>query len=279
MTRSRYALVGVVIAVLMLATPGVAEARSWAPARKAAITPGVQMFTKGAQCSANFVYRGNGRVLIGYAAHCAGTGASTDTNGCRTKSLPLGTRVRFARGATATSGGHTVGHGTLVYSSWRAMHRLHTRSRAACAANDLALVRVDRDDVRKVNPSVPVFGGPTGLARAPRKGKRVYTYGRSSLRPDSGTLAPKTGTVLQRTYRGWGFEAYTATPGIPGDSGSGFLNGRGKAVGVLSTITIAPTPGSNGVGSLLHELRFAQRHSGIRHLHLVHGTRKFSPVP
>lgn len=278
MSRIPLALVGIVVAALMVATSGPAQAHRWAPVRKAKITPGVQMFTKGAQCSANFVYRGNGRVFVGYAAHCAGTGSSTDTNGCHAGSRPLGTRVRFARGATASSRGHTVGHGTLVYSSWRAMHRLHTRRPRVCATNDLALVRVDRDDVRKVNPSVPVFGGPTGLAKAPRQGRRVYTYGRSSLRPDS-TLAPKTGTVLRRTHHGWGFEAYTATPGIPGDSGSGYLNRRGKAVGVLSTIALAPMTGSNGVGSLLHELRFAQRHSGIHHLHLVRGTKAFSPVP
>ena len=31
-----------------------------------------------------------GNTYLGYAAHCAGTGSSTDTDGCTTKSLPLG---------------------------------------------------------------------------------------------------------------------------------------------------------------------------------------------
>ena len=32
-----------------------------------------------------------------------------------------------------------------------------------CAYNDLALVKIDPADVGKVNPSIPFWGGPTGL--------------------------------------------------------------------------------------------------------------------
>ena len=39
---------------------------------------------------------------------------------------------------------------------------------------------------------------------------------------------------------GWSRTVYTVTPGIPGDSGSGFLNASGQAIGVLSTVAIAP---------------------------------------
>jgi hypothetical protein len=252
----------------------------WAPAAKAKIHPGVQMFTKGAQCTGNFVFKDRvGRIYVGYAAHCAGRGSATDTNGCNTRSHPLGTRVRFAKGATLATNGTTVGGGTLVYSSWITMHRLNTQMRAACEANDFALVRVDRNDRRKVNPSVPFWGGPTGLsiAGAPA-GTRVYSWGHSSLRPGE-ALSPKTGSSLGKTYRGWGWDVYTATPGIPGDSGSGFLDARGRALGTLSTVQLAPLAGANGLGDLEHELRFAQNHSGIRGLHLVRGTKKFSPVP
>ena len=251
----------------------------WAPAAKAKIHPGVQMYTKGAQCTGNFVFSDRvGRVYVGYAAHCAGKGEATDTNGCNTRSHPIGTRVRFADDGTLVTGGTTVGRGTLVYSSWITMHRRHTRSRAACEANDFALVRVDRNDRRKVNPSVPFWGGPTGLSKvgAPA-GSRVYSWGHSSLRPGT-ALSPKVGESLGRTNRGWGWEVYTATPGIPGDSGSGFLDARGRALGTLSTVQIAPLAGANGLGDLEHELRFAQSYSGIRGLHLVRGTKKFSPL-
>ena len=56
---------------------------AWAPADTATIHPGVQMYTEGAQCTANFVFTDTaGTTYVGYAAHCAGTGEATDTNGC-----------------------------------------------------------------------------------------------------------------------------------------------------------------------------------------------------
>ena len=267
-----------ILLVLGLIAAGAAPAAAgrWAPAGKADITPGVQMYTKGAQCTANFVFTDAvGRVYVGYAAHCDGTGQATDTDGCQSGSHPLGTAVRFARGGTVVDGGTTVGHGTLVYSSWITEHKLGTSDADTCAANDLALVRVDPDDVSKVNPSVPTWGGPTGVAAAPRQGDQVYSWGYSSLRPTDAVSA-KTGLTTQRTNAGWGFEVYTASPGVPGDSGSGFMDAAGRAVGVLSTLTLAPTVGSNGVGSLAKELAFAQQHSGIDGLRLVKGTRPFT---
>jgi hypothetical protein len=251
--------------------------RAWAPADSADIRPGVQMFTKGAQCTGNFVFGdAAGRVYVGYAAHCAGRGEATDTNGCTTPSLPYGTRVRFENGATAATAGDTVGRGRLVYSAWREMQR-HGAGAGACAANDFALVRVDPDDEKKVNPTVPFWGGPVGLAGPAASGDQVYSYGSSTLRPPV-VLSPKTGSSLGRTHGGWGWDVYTATPGIPGDSGSGFLDADGRAAGTLSTVAVAPLAGSNGLGNLRRELAFAQRHSGIDGLHLVRGTEPFTPL-
>ena len=249
----------------------------WAPAASAKIRPGVQMYTSGAQCTGNFVFRDRrDRVYLGYAAHCAGLGAATDTNGCKARSVPLGTRVRFAKGGSLASGGTTVGRGWLTYSSWRTMRRIGTRNANACAYNDFALVRVAGRHVPRVNPTVPFWGGPTGLdTTRSGAGDRVYSYGNSSLRGGATQLSPKAGTSLGSGGGGWTHPVYTATPGIPGDSGSGFMNRRGKALGTLSTLAVAPFPGSNGVGDMRRELRFAQRHSGIPGLVLVRGTRPF----
>ena len=64
--------------VAATASPGSA-APTWAPADSATIHPGVQMYTEGAQCTVNFGYTdGAGNVYVGYAAHCAGTGAATE---------------------------------------------------------------------------------------------------------------------------------------------------------------------------------------------------------
>jgi hypothetical protein len=187
--------------------------------------------------------------------------------------------VRFAEGVDPTSDGSTVGGGTLVYSSWLAMQKVGTTDPDRCAANDLALVRVDRSDRSKVDPTVPHWGGPTGVARhGADQGSPVYSYGGSSLRIGQ-TLSPKQGTAVDTAYDGWGYDVYTATPGIPGDSGSGFLDAEGRALGVLSTVALAPLPLSNGVGDLAHELAFARAHSGIIGLRLVPGRTEFDPAP
>ena len=265
--------------VTATATPGSA-ATAWAPADTATIHPGVQMYTEGAQCTANFVYTdGAGNVYVGYAAHCAGTGEATDTNGCDAGSLPLGTKVEFVEGGSLVSAGETVGTGTLAYSSWLAMQDAGTTDENACAYNDLALVQVDPASVADVNPSVPFWGGPAGIdSDGTAAGETVYSYGNSSLRGGVEQLSPKQGTSLGTEGDGWSHPVYTVTPGVPGDSGSAFLDAEGKALGTLSTLAIAPLAGSNGVGDLSHELAFAQDTSGIAGLELAAGTEPFSPA-
>jgi hypothetical protein len=247
---------------------------------KATITPGVQMVTRGSQCTGNFVFTDSRRrVYVGYAAHCAGKGAATDTNGCRTRSVALGTRVRFAEGMSPATAGTTRGHGRLAYSSWINMRRRGLSGGPACDFNDFALVRVERASLKHVNPSVPFWGGPSRLGPGRlAAGSQIYSYGNSSLRGGAEPLAPKTGATLGQSGQGWTHDAYTVTPGIPGDSGSGFMDRRGRAFGVLSTVAVAPLPASNGLGDLYREVRYAQRHSGIAGLRLVAGTKKFDPV-
>ena len=161
------------------------------------------------------------------------------------------------------------------------MHQLGTTDANTCAYNDLALVKVDAADVSKVNPSVPFWGGPTGIdTDGTATGDRVWTYGNSSLRFGITQLSPHTGISLgdQAADGGWSHPLYTVTPGIPGDSGSGFLSAGGAAIGTLSTLGLAPLPASNNIGDLAKELAFAQAHSGIGGLQLVNGTEPFDPV-
>ena len=110
------AATAVLAAASVVTAPGTATAApTWAPADTAQIHPGVQMYTDGAQCTANFVYTdGSSNVYVGYAAHCAGLGEATDTNGCEAGSLPLGTKVDFVEGGSLATSGTRVGGGTLV---------------------------------------------------------------------------------------------------------------------------------------------------------------------
>ena len=94
-----------------------------------------------------------------------------------------------------------------------------------CAYNDIALVKLDPADVGKVEPvgarlrrARPAWAAPSAA------GDDVYSYGNSSLRGGITQLSPKQGKVVSTEGNGWSRTVYTVTPGIPGDSGSGFLN-------------------------------------------------------
>jgi hypothetical protein len=266
MNRRLIAILATAAALIAAAlAPSVASA--WAPAGQAAVHPGVQTVTQGAQCTSNFVFQDASGTYLGQAAHCSGTGAATDTDGCDSASLPIGTPVEID-GASHP--------GTLVYNSWLTMQAKHETDEETCAFNDLALVRIDPADVANTNPSVPGFGGPTGLAAAaPGSGETVYTYGNSSLRFGVSKLSPKQGAVVDNSPGGWSTDVYTVTPGIPGDSGSGFMNSTGQAFGVLSTVQIAPLAGSNGVGTLPLEIAYMHANSSFSSTQLVPGTEAF----
>ena len=130
------------------------------------------MFTAGAQCTANFVFTDGTNTYVGYAAHCAGTGGSTDTNGCSTGSLPLGTPVTFNSGANLASEGTQVGTGTLAYSSWLAMQKAGETDANTCAYNDLALVKVDSQYVKRHQPVRAVLGWPDQARDDRHRGRR-----------------------------------------------------------------------------------------------------------
>ncbi|MDX6704391.1 MAG: hypothetical protein QOI48_237 [Solirubrobacteraceae bacterium] len=252
----------VVAALAAMAAAG-APAAMAAPA--GAVHPGVQTYTAGAQCTANFVFADAAGTYIGQAAHCAGTGGANKTNGCTATSLPLGTPVTVT-GASKP--------GTLAYSSWLAMQTTHETDPDACAFNDFALIKLDPADTDKIDPTMPGLGGPTGIGGA-AKGAAVFSYGNSKLRLGLAALRPKQGLVVQLPGSGWSRVVYTVTPGIPGDSGSGFLNVRGQAVGVLSTLSLAPLPLANGVGDLARELTYMRAHSTFTGVQLVNGYKPF----
>jgi len=68
---------------------------------------------------------------------------------------------------------------------------------------------------------------------------------------------------------------YLLPPGVPGDSGGGFMDAQGRIVGVLVSLNSIP-PGSNGLSDLGRALAYAQKHSGLKGLQLVKGTETFS---
>jgi hypothetical protein len=258
------AVLGAVLATAL--APAAAQAQ-WAPADSATIHPGVMTFTEGAQCTANFVFTNGADTFIGQAAHCSGTGGNTETDGCLAGSHPIGTPVEVD-GASRP--------GTLVYNSWLTMQSSGETDTNKCLGNDFALVKLDPADVGKVNPSIPFWGGPQGIGGS-GTGQKVYSYGNSSLRLGLQDLSPKVGVTTMGTNGGWTWNLYTASPGIPGDSGSAFMNASGQALGVLSTLEALPRPVSNNVSDIGNALAYARAH-GFSGLTLVNGTEPFSPI-
>jgi hypothetical protein len=241
----------------------------WASPQSAKVHPGQVLDTQGSDCTSNFVFAdAANHVYIGQAAHCSAEGSEMNFDGCKEKTLPLGTPVTVVESQII---------GELAYNSWRTMQARHETNTSACLDNDLALVRLP-DSVRAlVSPTVPFFGGPTGVnTDTVSPGAKFYAYGNTPLRGGIGLLSPKAGCVLLAVDDSWSYLTYFVTPGIPGDSGSAVLDAQGRAVGVVSSLVTTPTPGANGVSDLQRMLAYAQDMSGIKGLRLVNGTQPFS---
>ena len=253
-------------AALAAAGPAAAEP-AWAPAATAPIHPGVQTDTNGGQCTANFVFfDGSDNVYIGQAAHCSGTDGNTATNGCEAGSLPHGTPVNVD-GATRP--------GTIVYSSWVAMQAAGETDADTCQNNDIALIRLEPGRLRQGEPQHPVLGRADGTGRNHRPGRQgalvrqlvaAPRASRSSRPRRASASAPRA--VAGRT------RSTPSRPGIPGDSGSAFVDRQGRAFGVLSTLQLAPLVGANGVSDLSRMVAYMESHGGPD-VTLARGTTAF----
>jgi len=269
-TMSAVAAAGLVISGVL--APPASAATVTLSASSSGIGPGAAMITQldsrtASECTADFVFTGGGRLYLGFSAHCSGAGESADLSGCEAPTLPLGTAVDV-RGRD----GEQV-EGRLAYSSWRSMQQRGENDPALCNYNDFALVALDPADAGRVNPSVPVLGGPSSLdSDGVTPGEAVYSY-----QPNNGGSGVKTGTSTGDDSSGRTHQVVITPPGVPGDSGSGFLDADGRAFGVLST-QFFDRRRSNGVTDLALALDYAARYGGLGTVTLVPGTTPFRSI-
>lgn len=267
--KRRLAVLALLISLFLVGAPAAAGAAvpAWAPTSTATIRPGAATLTGDAICTSNFVFHDDaGNVYLGQAAHCSSTADAGSLDGCVNGSLPLGTPVRVA-GASRP--------GVLVYNSWIAMQQRGETDLNACRFNDFALVKLHPDDYAAVNPTVRFWGGPTGLAPSSFAGAEAFGYG-TTVGRGSITPHPKRGVSLRHGGGGWTHILDFDPPGIAGDSGSGVLDGQGRAFGVLSTYSVRR--GINNVGDLSRSLDY-MRTSDLPDLALAHGTEPFVAGP
>ena len=262
--KKRLLVLSVLMSLIVLSAPGTAGAApAWAPTSSATIRPGAATMTDDALCTSNFVFHdAAGNVYLGQAAHCTATGSPMLLDGCLNRSLPLGTPVRVA-GATRPA--------VMVYNSWIAMQERGETDLSTCVFNDFALLKLDPADYPSVNPTVRFWGGPSGMVPSSFERAEAFGFG-TTVSQGAVSSHAKRGVSLRQGGNGWTHVLQFSPPGISGDSGSGVLDGQGRAFGVLSTYT--PRRGVNGAGDLSRMLDY-MRASGFSDVNLAQGTEPF----
>ncbi|MEQ3552000.1 serine protease [Pseudonocardia nematodicida] len=242
------------------------------PAGPAAIGPGTVTETAGAGlCTAGFVLTAGPRTFLAQAAHCAGTGDETATDGCVSPTVPLGTPV------TVRGAGRTV-TGTLAWSSWVTMQARGETDPDTCAFNDFALVELPPEAADAVGAAVPFFGGPGTVRTAPPPpGTPVFGLANPADERGVRTVTARAGAIGGRLGGGWAHTVHTMDPGVAGESGSPLLDDRGRAVGILSSLTVGDHP-SIEYTDLGRALGYAARTDGPPGLIPAPGPA-FTPAP
>jgi hypothetical protein len=212
------------------------------------------------KCIAGFVMTDGTRVFLAVPATCSGVGGGAATNGCLEAQVPAGVPVTI-KGARH--------EGTLVYSSFTRMQLHGETSENKCANNSLSLVRLDRRDIKRTNPSVPVVGGPTGRFRG------------ATATPDQLTVllaaAPTAAQAIDTTAGGWAHSMFVDGTVNAAMVGSPALTDDGKALGMVTVVPFEGGPGQTVVSDLyreLRELRHSQRFAEVR---LAKGTKPYVP--
>ena len=146
-----------------------------------------------------------------------------------------------------------------------------------CAYNDLALVKVDPADVGSVNPSIPFWGGPTGVhSGGTAAGDTVYS---ATATPSCAAASPSSARSRARasatTATAGATPSTRSRPASPATPGRPSSTPAATRSAILSTVAIAPLAGSNGVGDVAKELAYANSTGGFG-VTLAQGTEAFT---
>jgi hypothetical protein len=260
LTGAALALTAWVAAPAAVGANVAAASPQWAPATSAKVHPGMVIEIASVKCIVGFVLTDGTRVFLAIPASCTGVSAGQPPDGCSEAQVPVGLPI------TVPGAQHK---GRLVYSSFTQM-QLSGETRAnRCAANNMSLIRLDARDVRRTNPSVPLLGGPTGVAwTAPAEGDQLHAYIKTTA----------TAVAMQAQRGGWAEQILPATQVSATDVGSPVLTDSGRALGMVSIVQQIQG-GPITVSRLDHELAYLHLLWRFRSVHLARGTTKFgSPV-
>ena len=147
---------------------------------------------------------------------------NTATDGCSSGTLPVGTQVQVT-GANKP-GGHglqQLGHDAGQRRDGRRHLRLQ-RHRADQARS------VRRRERRPIGSRLRRPDGHS-VAAVERRRDRLHVRQLRAARRRARSSARSRASSSSSTPSGWSTDVYTVTPGIPGDSGSGFMTATGQA--------------------------------------------------
>lgn len=229
----------------------------WASAKSASIHPGVSVTMGGVTCRAGFVLTDGTHAYLAVPASCSGAGP-VDNSKCDAGQDPIGLTVTI-QGAKYK--------GVLVYSSIITMELRGQTATNRCAYNDMSLVRIDRRDIKRTNPSVPVLGGPTGVSKdQPAAPDQLSVY----------VTSPTNAQALNSSGGGWSHGMMVDGVVSATDVGSPVLTAKGQALGMVSGV-----PSSQGqtlVSDFMREIRYLHTMPRFADVHLAKGTVKFTPM-
>jgi hypothetical protein len=235
--------------------------RAGVPEFATGIRPGSQMFIEypdrsTAGCTANFVWTDGADLYIGAAGHCflpQGINASanarrpgeTDGDVYDVGQLSIAVCDDCAVGGQTglTVQGRTIALGDVVYAR-------QSLPGGSEVGHDFGLVRIPDDARDAVDPSMPQFGGPTGVSDAAvASGTPVNQYGAGVANGE--VFATQGSNGVSQGDLGSPNSWYAAIRASPGDSGSplqtttvGAGPEGGVAAGILTHLTGGGTAGT-----------------------------------
>lgn len=218
------------------------------PERSSGIGPGSMLLVERdgttAGCTANFVWTDGSSYYLGAAGHCfLGNGAvgdNTSANGEDLSDVTVRVGVDFTFGGlTALNGlrGTTYELGDVVYARQAA-------DSGEQVGHDFGLVEIPQAalDQGVVDPTLPQFGGPTGVVEsgALPEGEPICQYGNGVGNGEVFATKGRRGASLGDLgdSKHW----YAALRGSPGDSGSA----------ILGADPTADPEGTDAAGALTH---------------------------
>jgi hypothetical protein len=232
----------------------------WASAATARIHPGVRVTIADVTCRAGFVLTDGRRVFLAVPASCTGVSGGEMSDGCSEAQVPrtLAAEIQGARY-----------DGKVAYSSFVQMQLHGVTATNKCIYNSLSLVKLDRRDIKRTNPSLPFVGGPTGVARSAPAFPAQLTVLLTS---------PATAQATTTANNGWSHGMVVDGQVDRLAVGSPVLTETGRALGMVTFIPPQGGPGETKVSDFYRLLRSLRNHDGFENVHLVKGTVDFKPA-